>query len=77
MSSTEAELVALAECAVELLHVIGLVRFFGLKVDGPVEVETDNKEGLLTCAIATPRRKTPGTSTARCSRCGRCAEPAS
>lgn len=49
MSSTEAELVALAECAIELLHVIGLVRFLGLKIDGPVEVETDNKGAFDLC----------------------------
>ena len=49
MSSTEAELVALAECAIELVHVIGLVRFLGLKIDGPVEVETDNKGAFDLC----------------------------
>ena len=49
MSSTEAELVALAECAIELVHVIGLVRFLGLEIDGPVEVETDNKGAFDLC----------------------------
>ena len=49
MSSTEAELVALAECAVELVHVIGLLKFLGLEVDYPVEVETDNKGAFDLC----------------------------
>ena len=43
MSSTEAELVALAECAIELLHVIGLVRFL-VRFDGPVEVVTRDRQ---------------------------------
>ena len=49
MSSTEAELVALAECAVELVHVIGLLKFLGLEVDYPVEAETDNKGAFDLC----------------------------
>ena len=43
MSSTEAELVALAECAIELVHIIGLCRFLGLEIDEAVEVETSTQ----------------------------------
>ena len=49
MSSTEAELVALAECAIELVHIIGLCRFLGLEIDEAVEVETDNKGAHDLC----------------------------
>ena len=49
MSSTEAELVALAECVIELVHIIGLCRFLGLEIDEAVEVETDNKGAHDLC----------------------------
>ena len=43
MSSCEAELVALAECAIELIHVDGMLVRIGHVRDGPISVGTDNK----------------------------------
>ena len=43
MSSCESELVALADCAIELLCIIGVAEFMGLEINGPVEVCTDSK----------------------------------
>ena len=49
MSSCEAELVALCDLAIELLHTIEVVRFLGHAVDGPVEVCTDSKAAYDLC----------------------------
>ena len=49
MSTTEAELYALAACAIELIHVVGLLKFVGYHLEGPVEVETDNKGAYDLC----------------------------
>ena len=49
MSSCEAELVALAECAIELLHIIEVVSFLGHEVAGPVDVATDSKAAFDLC----------------------------
>ena len=43
MSTTEAELVALADCAIELLYIRMLLEFVGFRVSGAVLVETDSK----------------------------------
>ena len=49
MSSTEAELNALAECAIELLHESAVTQFMGLEVSGPIQVHTDNKGAYDLC----------------------------
>ena len=49
MSSCEAELIALADAAIELLHVRALLEFIGHEFDGPVEVATDNKAAYDLC----------------------------
>ena len=49
MSTTEAELVALADCAIELLYVMSVLRFIGYDISGPVSVETDNKGAYDLC----------------------------
>lgn len=49
MSSCEAELIALADCAIELLYVSKVAEFIGLEMDGPVEVYTDNKGARDLC----------------------------
>ena len=49
MSTTEAELVALADCAIELITIMGVLEFVGYVIDGPVEVETDNKGAHDLC----------------------------
>ena len=43
MSTTEAELVALADCAIELIYMMSLLDFIGYKCTTDVLVETDNK----------------------------------
>ena len=43
MSTTEAELVALAQCAIEMIYIISLLNFIGYVCKGDVMVETDNK----------------------------------
>ena len=40
---------ALADCAVELLYMIGLLAFIGHEHDGPVDVYTDNKGAHDIC----------------------------
>ena len=49
MSSCEAELVALADLAIELLYIDSLLRFIGYETDGPIEVATDNKAAYDLC----------------------------
>ena len=49
MSSCEAELVALADLAIELLYVKALLEFIGYEHDGPIEVSTDNKGAYDLC----------------------------
>ena len=49
MSSCEAELVALADLAIELLHVVEVVKFLGHAVDGPIEACTDSKAAYDLC----------------------------
>ena len=49
MSTCEAELIALADLAIELIHVRGVLEFIGLEVEGPVTVWTDNKAAYDLC----------------------------
>ena len=49
MSSCEAELVALADCAIELLFIIGVVTFIGISCDAAIQVYTDNKAAHDLC----------------------------
>ena len=49
MSSCEAELIALADTAIELLHMIEVVRFLGHHMDEPIEVSTDSKAAFDLC----------------------------
>ena len=49
MSSCESELIALADCAIELLYLLNLLEFLGFTHDGPVDVCTDNKGAFDLC----------------------------
>ena len=49
MSTTEAELVALAACAIELIYIMQLLKFIGYECDDAVCVETDNKGAHDLC----------------------------
>jgi hypothetical protein len=49
LSSCEAELVALCDAAIELLHIIEVVRHLGHEVEEPVEVCTDSKAAFDLC----------------------------
>ena len=49
MSSTEAELVALAECAIELLSIVGVLASIGYVVEKAIEVGTDNSGAWSLC----------------------------
>ena len=49
MSSCEAELVALCDCAIELLHIKAVVEFLGIESEGPIEVNTDSKAAYDLC----------------------------
>ena len=49
MSSCEAELVALADLAIEMLYVIDLLTFIGYEVKQPVKCFTDNKGAYDLC----------------------------
>ena len=47
--STEAELVALADAAIELLYIAALCEFIGLDISEAIEVNTDNKGAYDLC----------------------------
>ena len=49
MSSCEAELVALADLAIELIYIRELATFIGYEHEGPVTVSTDNKGAYDLC----------------------------
>ena len=49
MSSCESELVALADCAIELLHMIAVVEFLGHELSEAIEVCTDSKAAYDLC----------------------------
>ena len=49
MSSCEAELVALADCAIELLHTIAVLNFLGHETPEAIEVCTDSKAAYDLC----------------------------
>ena len=49
MSSTEAELIALADCAIELLYVRALLEFLGHELPAAIEVYTDNTGAYDLC----------------------------
>ena len=49
MSSCEAELIALAAAAIELIFLMSLLKDIGYEFDGPVDVSTDNKGAYDLC----------------------------
>ena len=49
MSSCEAELIALCDLAIELLHIIEVVTFLGVECSGPVVANTDSKAAYDLC----------------------------
>ena len=49
MSSCEAELNALAECAIELLHLSAMLTYIGHEQDSAIECFTNNKAGYDVC----------------------------
>jgi hypothetical protein len=49
MSSCEAELVALCDSAIELLHVVEVVSFLGHEISTAVEINTDSKAAFDLC----------------------------
>ena len=49
LSSTEAELMALADLAIELLYVVNVCCFMGLEITAPITVHTDNKGAYDLC----------------------------
>ena len=70
MSSTEAELVALCDLAIELIYVKGLVTFLGYEIDSPVPVYTDNKGAYDLCHRFTSAQNSRHTWIVSSSRCG-------
>ena len=57
MSTCEAKLIALADCAIELLYIIGLLEFLGHTQAEPIEVFTDNKAAYDLCHRFTSAQK--------------------
>jgi len=49
MSTCKAELIALADCSIKLLYIIGLLWFLGHEIDEAIEVYTDNKAVYDLC----------------------------
>ena len=49
MSSCEAELIALADLAIELLHIVEVVSFLGHEITDAVEAMTDSKAAYDLC----------------------------
>ena len=77
MSSCEAELVALADTAIELLHIIEVVNFLGHETPDAIEACTDSKAAYDLChrftsAQNSRHRVTSIVQIASCSRCVSC-----
>ena len=49
MSSCVAELIALADTAIELIHTSAVAKFYGHKMEGAIEVFTDSKSAYDLC----------------------------
>jgi len=49
VSTCEAELIALADCAIKLLYIISLLRLLGHEIDEAIEVYTNNKAAHDLC----------------------------
>ena len=75
MSSCEAELNALAECAIELLHVSAMSHSLTMCRIPPSSASPTTRPPM-TSAIDSRQRRTHATSTVRCLRCASCAAPA-
>ncbi len=58
LSSTEAECIAILEVAMEILYVVGILRFLGVNVKYPVEVKVDNIGAVYLAKNATTGNRT-------------------
>jgi len=58
LSSTEAEYMAVSEVAMEILYVVGILKFLGLTIQYPIEVKVDNIGAVYLAKNATTGNRT-------------------
>ena len=58
LSSTEAEYMAISEVAMEILYIAGILKFLGVKIKYPIEVNVDNIGAVYLAKNATTGNRT-------------------
>ena len=58
LSSTEAEYMAISEVAMEILYVVGILKFLGIELKYPIEVKVDNIGAVYLAKNATTGNRT-------------------
>jgi hypothetical protein len=58
LSSTEAEYMAISEVAMEILYIVGILKFLGVKLSYPIEVNVDNIGAVYLSKNATTSNRT-------------------
>ena len=58
LSSTEAEYMAISEVAMEVLYIVGILKFLGVKIQFPIEVNVDNIGAVYLSKNATTGNRT-------------------
>ena len=58
LSSTEAEYIAILEVAMEILYIAGILKFLGVKIKYPIEVNVDNIGAVYLAKNATTGNRT-------------------
>ena len=58
LSSTEAEYMAISEVAVEVLYIVGVLKFLGVNLEYPIKVNVDNIGAVYLSKSATTSNRT-------------------
>jgi hypothetical protein len=58
LSSTEAEYMAISEVAMEILYIVGILKFLDMKINYPIEVNVDNIGAVYLSKTATTGNRT-------------------
>ncbi len=58
LSSTEAEYMAISEVAMEILYIVGILKFLGVKIKYPIELNVDNIGAVYLAKNATTGNQT-------------------
>ncbi len=63
LSSTEAEYMAISKVAMEILYILGILKFVGFKLNYPIEVNVDNTGAVYLSINATSSKRTKDIDT--------------